>query len=85
MISSPCGACFVQRELKANLKISDLAFSTALQEAYRAEREGDYAKVAELRYGKIKELQEQLSKEQAHIWCVKILLKNSNGVVWSTT
>lgn len=36
-------------------------------EADRAEREGDYAKVAELRYGKIKELQEQLSKEQAQL------------------
>lgn len=36
-------------------------------EADRAKREGDYAKVAELRYGKIKELQEQLSKEQAQL------------------
>lgn len=36
-------------------------------EADRAEREGDYAKVAELRYGKIKELQEHLSKEQAQL------------------
>ncbi len=36
-------------------------------EADRAEREGDYAKVAELRYGKIKELQEQLSKEQTQL------------------
>jgi ATP-dependent Clp protease ATP-binding subunit ClpB len=31
-------------------------------EAERAEREGDYGKVAEYRYGKIKETQEQLSK-----------------------
>ena len=36
-------------------------------EADRAEREGDYAKVAELRYGKIKELQEHLSREQAQL------------------
>jgi ATP-dependent Clp protease ATP-binding subunit ClpB len=29
-------------------------------EAERAEREGDYGKVAEIRYGKIKEAQERL-------------------------
>lgn len=33
-------------------------------EAERAEREGDYGKVAEIRYGKIKEAQEQLDKLQ---------------------
>jgi len=33
-------------------------------EADRAERDGDYGKVAELRYGKIKEAQEQLDKLQ---------------------
>jgi ATP-dependent Clp protease ATP-binding subunit ClpB len=33
-------------------------------EAERAERDGDYGKVAELRYGKIKERQEQLEKFQ---------------------
>ncbi len=33
-------------------------------EAERAEREGDYGKVAEIRYGKIKEAQERLSKLQ---------------------
>lgn len=31
-------------------------------EAERAEREGDYGKVAEIRYGKIKEAQEKLSE-----------------------
>ncbi len=34
-------------------------------EAERAEREGDYGKVAEIRYGKIKEAQESLEKQQA--------------------
>ncbi len=36
-------------------------------EAKRAEREGDYEKVAELRYGKIQEAQKQLEKYQAQI------------------
>lgn len=36
-------------------------------EAQRAEREGDYEKVAELRYGKIKEAQLQLEKAQEKI------------------
>ena len=36
-------------------------------EAERAEREGDFGKVAELRYGKIKEAQEQLSKLEAQL------------------
>ena len=33
-------------------------------EAEKAERNGDYGRVAELRYGKIKELQEELEKQQ---------------------
>ena len=36
-------------------------------EAERAERDGDYGKVAELRYGKIKEAQEQLDKFQTQL------------------
>lgn len=36
-------------------------------EAERAERNGDYGKVAELRYGKIKEAQEQLEKLQKEL------------------
>ena len=36
-------------------------------EAERAEREGNYGKVAELRYGKIKESQEELEKLQAKL------------------
>ncbi|MEZ4802842.1 MAG: ATP-dependent chaperone ClpB [Gelidibacter sp.] len=42
-------------------------------EAERAEREGDYGKVAEIRYGKIKEAQEQLDKLQ------KELKQNQSG------
>lgn len=36
-------------------------------EAEKAEREGDYGKVAELRYGKIKQAQEELEKAQAQL------------------
>jgi ATP-dependent Clp protease ATP-binding subunit ClpB len=36
-------------------------------EAERAEREGDYGKVAEIRYGKIKEAQERLEKLQLNV------------------
>ncbi len=36
-------------------------------EADRAEREGDYGKVAEIRYGKIKEAQEKLEKLQTQV------------------
>ena len=36
-------------------------------EAERAEREGNYGKVAELRYGKIKDVQEQLEKLQENL------------------
>ncbi|WP_338359828.1 ATP-dependent chaperone ClpB [Yeosuana marina] len=42
-------------------------------EAERAERDGDYGKVAELRYGKIKDSQEQLEQLQ------KILQENQSG------
>src|SRR5690606_20860118 len=36
-------------------------------EAERAEREGDYGKVAELRYGKIKEAQEKLDEMEKQL------------------
>ena len=42
-------------------------------EAERAERDGDYGKVAELRYGKIKEAQQKLDDAQ------HVLLENQNG------
>ncbi|HRA74566.1 MAG TPA: AAA family ATPase, partial [Flavobacterium sp.] len=43
------------------------------QEAERAEREGDYGKVAEIRYGKIKEAQERLDILQTQ------LIENQSG------
>ncbi len=42
-------------------------------EAEKAEREGDYGKVAEIRYGKIKQAQEKLEEYQ------QILAENQNG------
>ncbi len=36
-------------------------------EAEKAEREGDYGKVAEIRYGKIKDAQEELQKQQSQL------------------
>ena len=44
-------------------------------EAERAEREGDYGKVAELRYGKIKDAQEQLEKQQ------KLVAEQENSLI----
>ncbi|WP_416440913.1 ATP-dependent chaperone ClpB [Leeuwenhoekiella sp. A16] len=45
-------------------------------EAERAEREGNYGKVAELRYGKIKESQEELEKLQA-----KLAAQSENSLI----
>ena len=53
-----------------NLKTDIEAFKV---EAERAERDGDFGKVAEIRYGKIKEAQESLSKLEAQ------LAENQNG------
>lgn len=47
---------------KAKEEIDQLKF-----EAGQAERAGDYGKVAEIRYGKVKEAEEQLSKYEAQI------------------
>jgi len=47
-----------------NIKLDIENFKT---EAERAEREGDYGKVAEIRYGKIKEAQEKLEKLQLQL------------------
>ncbi|MDT0295199.1 ATP-dependent chaperone ClpB [Mesonia ostreae] len=48
-------------------------------EAERAEREGDYGKVAEIRYGKIKEAQERLEKLQAEM--AKQKASGSNSLI----
>lgn len=59
-----------EKEVVDQLQKAKLTVEQLKQEAERAEREGDYGKVAEIRYGKIKEqenqitdLSDQLSKE----------------------
>ena len=53
-----------EKELVDNVQESKEAIENYKLEAERAEREGDYGKVAEIRYGKIKEEQEKLDKLQ---------------------
>ena len=50
-----------------NIQKSKQNIENYKQEAERAERNGDYGKVAELRYGKIKEAQEKLSQLQEEL------------------
>ncbi len=49
-----------EKEVVDNIQTAKSNIENYKLEAERAEREGDYGKVAELRYGKIKEAQEQL-------------------------
>lgn len=49
-----------EKEVVENIQNTKQAIENFKIEAERAERDGDYGKVAELRYGKIKEAQEQL-------------------------
>lgn len=53
---------WVDRIQNAKAKIESLK-----QEAEQAERNGDFGKVAEIRYGKIKEQEEIISKENKHL------------------
>ncbi|WP_456378265.1 ATP-dependent chaperone ClpB [Lutibacter sp.] len=53
-----------EKELVDNVQASKIAIEDFKLEAERAEREGDYGKVAEIRYGKIKQEQEKLEKLQ---------------------
>jgi ATP-dependent Clp protease ATP-binding subunit ClpB len=53
-----------EKELVERVQISKTNIENLKLEAERAEREGDYGKVAELRYGKIKEEQDNLEKMQ---------------------
>ncbi len=62
-----------EKEVVDNIQITKSKIEDFKLEAERAEREGDYGKVAEIRYGKIKEAQEQLEKLQ------KELSKNQSG------
>ncbi|MDO6758866.1 ATP-dependent chaperone ClpB [Tamlana sp. 2_MG-2023] len=66
-----------EKEVVDNIQNTKQDIENFKLEAERAEREGDYGKVAELRYGKIKEAQEQLEilqeklKEQAETSLIK--------------
>ncbi|WP_406683513.1 ATP-dependent chaperone ClpB [Seonamhaeicola sp. MEBiC1930] len=54
-----------EKEVVDNIQNTKQDIENYKLEAERAEREGDYGKVAELRYGKIKEAQEALEAHQA--------------------
>ncbi|MFH4965752.1 ATP-dependent chaperone ClpB [Gaetbulibacter sp. M235] len=62
-----------EKEVVDNIQVTKLEIENYKIEAERAERDGDYGKVAELRYGKIKEAQEKLEELQ------KELQKNQSG------
>lgn len=62
-----------EKEVVDNIQNTKSDIENYKLEAERAEREGDYGKVAEIRYGKIKEAQEQLELLQ------KELQKNQSG------
>jgi ATP-dependent Clp protease ATP-binding subunit ClpB len=53
-----------EKEVVDNIQNTKSNIEEYKLEAERAERDGDYGKVAEIRYGKIKEAQEQLEKLQ---------------------
>ena len=56
-----------EKEVVDNIQIAKSNIEDFKLEAERAEREGDYGKVAEIRYGKIKEAQEELDKLQKEL------------------
>ncbi|HMB99738.1 MAG TPA: ATP-dependent chaperone ClpB [Flavobacteriaceae bacterium] len=62
-----------EKEVVDNIQNTKLEIENFRLEAERAERDGNYGKVAELRYGKIKEAQERLEKLQ------KELQENQSG------
>ncbi|TPV32327.1 ATP-dependent chaperone ClpB [Paucihalobacter ruber] len=62
-----------EKEVVENIQARKSDIENYKLEAERAEREGDYGKVAELRYGKIKDAQEALEKLQ------KELQENQSG------
>ena len=53
-----------EKELIDNIQQQKIEIENLKYEAERAEREGDYGKVAEIRYGKIKSAQEAIEKYQ---------------------
>ena len=56
-----------EKEVVENIQSAKQQIEDLKLEADRAEREGDYGKVAEIRYGKIKEAQELLEKYQLQL------------------
>src|SRR5690554_5454314 len=56
-----------EKEVVDNIQTTKANIEEYKLEAERAEREGDYGKVAEIRYGKIKEAQETLEKLQKEL------------------
>ncbi|MDP5082457.1 MAG: AAA family ATPase, partial [Winogradskyella sp.] len=56
-----------EKEVVENIQTIKSNIEDFKTEAERAERDGDYGKVAEIRYGKIKEAQEQLEKFQKEL------------------
>ncbi|TXD85129.1 ATP-dependent chaperone ClpB [Subsaximicrobium wynnwilliamsii] len=56
-----------EKEVVDNIQTAKANIEEFKLEAERAEREGDYGKVAEIRYGKIKEAQEELEKLQKEL------------------
>ncbi|MCX7552162.1 ATP-dependent chaperone ClpB [Xanthomarina sp. F2636L] len=56
-----------EKEVVDNIQTTKANIEDFKLEAERAERDGDYGKVAEIRYGKIKEAQEELEKLQKEL------------------
>ncbi|WP_457610123.1 ATP-dependent chaperone ClpB [Lutibacter sp.] len=56
-----------EKEVIENIQASKEAIENYKLEAERAEREGDYGKVAEIRYGKVKQEQERLGELQKQL------------------
>ena len=56
-----------EKEVVENVQNIKLEIENYKLEAERAERDGDYGKVAEIRYGKIKDATEKLEKFQKEL------------------
>jgi ATP-dependent Clp protease ATP-binding subunit ClpB len=56
-----------EKEVVDNIQNAKLSIENFKVEAEKAERDGDYGKVAEIRYGKIKDAQEELEKLQKNL------------------
>ncbi len=56
-----------EKELVEKVQNAKAAMESLKMEAEKAEREGDYGKVAEIRYGKIKEQEDKISKCNAEL------------------